>query len=146
MSVVFLNFLQRWVVTTLAVLMADWMVPGIHYDAAPAIILASLLLGFLNAFVRPLLLVFSLPLLALTLGLFVPVLNSLLLLFVSHLVKGFVVEGFWPALWGSLVISFVSIAINLMLGRGVRVETRRGARRKPPNDGGAGGSGPVIDV
>ena len=144
MSGVFFNFLQRWLVTTLAVLVAAWLVPGIHYDTAVTIFLASLLLGFLNAFVRPLLLILSLPLLLVTLGLFVPVLNALLLMFVGRLVRGFEVAGFWPALWGSLVISIVSITINLLLGRGARVQVRRGTTRSPEDKG--GGDGPVIDV
>jgi putative membrane protein len=147
MPVTFLNFLQRWVVTTLAVLVAAWLVPGIRFDTPSTLFLASLLLGFLNAFVRPLLLVFSLPLLVVTLGLFVPVLNALLLLFVGELVKGFEVAGFWPALGGSLVISFVSIVINVLLGRGPRMEVRSGSRRPPGGPSGPGtGNGPVIDV
>ena len=156
MSPAFLQFLQRWVVTTLAVLVASWVVTGIHYDTTSTLLLASLLLGFLNAFVRPLLLILSLPLLVLTLGLFVVVINALLLLFVGELVKGFVVDGFWTAFWGSAVISFVSIVVNLLLGRGPQVQVRRGPVR-PPSDkdggpgapgasGAPGGTGPVIDV
>jgi putative membrane protein len=79
--------------------------------------------------------------------LFVPVLNALLLLFVGELVKGFEVAGFWPALGGSLVISFVSIVINVLLGRGPRMEVRSGSRRPPGGPSGPGtGNGPVIDV
>ncbi|MBN9693830.1 MAG: phage holin family protein [Verrucomicrobia bacterium] len=144
--VTFLNFLQRWVVTTLAVLVAAWMVPGLRYDTASAVILASLMLGFLNAFVRPLLLLFSIPLLVLSLGLFVPVLNALLLMLVDKFVKGFHVAGFWPAFWGGLVISVVSIVINLMLGQGPQVQIRRGPRPPRNKDGGPGGGGPIIDV
>ncbi|HAB19648.1 MAG TPA: phage holin family protein [Verrucomicrobiota bacterium] len=144
MSGVFFNFLQRWLVTILAVLVAAWLVPGIRYDTAVTIFLASLLLGFLNSFVRPLLLILSLPLLLVTLGLFVPVLNALLLMFVGRLVRGFQVDGFWPALWGGLVISIVSITINLLLGRGARVQVRRGTPRSPGDKG--GDDGPVIDV
>ncbi len=147
MSVTFIQFLQRWVVTTLAVLVAAWLVPGIHCDTTATVFLASLLLGFLNAFVRPLLLLFSFPLLVVTLGLFVPVLNALLLMFVGQLVKGFHVSGFWPALWGSLVISGVSIFINLLLGRGFRMEVRRAGGSPRNNKRGPGdGDGPVIDV
>lgn len=144
--VTFLNFLQRWVVTTLAVLVAAWMIPGLRYDTASAVILASLLLGFLNAFVRPLLLLFSIPLLVLSLGLFVPVLNALLLMLVDKFVKGFHVAGFWTAFWGGLVISVVSIVINLMLGQGPTVQIRRGPRPPRNDDRGPGGGGPIIDV
>ena len=144
--VTFLNFLQRWVVTTLAVLVAAWMIPGLSYDNASAVILASLFLGFLNAFVRPLLLLFSIPLLVFSLGLFVPILNALLLMLVDNLVKGFHVAGFWAAFWGGLVISVVSIVINLMLGQGPQVQVRRGPRPPRNKDGGPGGNGPIIDV
>jgi putative membrane protein len=144
--VTFLNFLQRWVVTTLAVLVAAWMIPGLSYDTASSVILASLFLGFLNAFVRPLLLLFSIPLLVLSLGLFVPILNALLLMLVDNLVKGFHVAGFWAAFWGGLVISVVSIVINSMLGQGPQVQIRRGPRPPRNKDGGPGGNGPIIDV
>ena len=145
MFVVFLNFLQRWVVTTLAVLLAAAMVPGIRYDTTATLLLASLTLGFLNAFVRPLLLIFSIPLLVFTLGLFIPVLNALLLLLVNHLVRGFVVPGFWSAFWGGIVISSVSIVLNLLLGKGPKF---RGSirRNKPRGSDPGAGSGPVIDV
>ena len=150
MSERILPFLQRWAVTTFAVLVAAQVVRGIHYDTTVTVLVASLLLGFLNAFVRPLLLLLSLPLLIFTLGLFVQVINALLLLFVGQLVKGFVVDGFWSAFWGSLVISLVSMVTNLLVGRGPRIEVRRGggppasAPRRDDDD--PRGGGPVIDV
>jgi len=145
MSAALLPFLQRWLVTMLAVLVAAKVVHGIQYDSAASILVASLMLGFLNAFVRPLLLLLSLPLLVVSLGLFVVVINALLLLLVGEVVRGFHVDGFWSAVWGSLVVSLVSMVTNLLLGRGPRVEIRRG-RAGPKRDDGPGGSGPVIDV
>ncbi|MFM7213378.1 MAG: phage holin family protein [Verrucomicrobiota bacterium] len=149
MPVTFLSFLQRWVITTLAVLVAAWIVPGISYRDAGSLILASLVLGFLNAFVRPILLLLSLPFLILTLGLFVPVVNALLLLLVADLVTGFRVGGFWDAFWGGLVISITSMCVNALLGKGPKVQFKRGgSRRRGPGNGsdGPGGSGPIIDV
>lgn len=152
----FLQFLQRWVVTTLAVLVASTVVRGIKYDSITAILVASLLLGFLNAFIRPLLFVVSATLLVATvrslltvvLGVvLIPVINAVLLMFVGGTVKGFHVAGFWAAFWGGLVIGIVSLVASLFLGRGPKVEVRRGGRPKNPSDGpDAGGSGPVIDV
>ncbi|MBX3732069.1 MAG: phage holin family protein [Verrucomicrobiae bacterium] len=148
----FLSFLKRWVVTTLAVLVAAQVVGGIRYDSTATVLVASLLLGFLNAFVRPLLLLLSLPLLVVSLGLFIVVINALLLLLVAELVKGFVVNGFWSAVWGSLVISAVSMLTNALMGQGPRMDVRRSRhgshkgtsrdndRNDPP------GGGPVIDV
>lgn len=138
------DFLQRWVITTVAVLVATHVVSGIHYDHWAALLAATLLLGLLNAFLRPVLLVLSLPFLILTLGLFSLVINALLLLLVGELVKSFHVAGFWPAFWASLVISVISVLLNSLTGTGsARVTVRRG-RIKRPKDG--DGPGPVIDV
>ena len=102
------RFVVRWAVTTIAVMVASAVIRGIRYDTVAALIGASLLLGILNAFVRPFLLIISVPLILLTLGLFIFVLNGLLLLLVPHVVVGFHVDSFWSAFWGAIVISLVS--------------------------------------
>ena len=102
------RFVFRWAVTTIAVMVASSVIRGIRYDTVAALIGASLLLGILNAFVRPFLLIISVPLILLTLGLFILVLNGLLLLLVPHVVVGFHVDSFWSAFWGAIVISLVS--------------------------------------
>ncbi|MBI2947277.1 MAG: phage holin family protein [Verrucomicrobia bacterium] len=137
-------FLQRWAITTLAVLVAANVVNGIHYDTIGGLLVASLLLGVLNAFLRPVMLLLALPLLIVTLGLFTLVINALLLSFVGWLVRPFHVDSFGAAFWGSLVISIVSLVVNLMLGtHQVKMETRRGQK---PRGGRDSGDGPVIDV
>jgi len=140
------KFIQNWLINTLAVGIAGCIVKGIHYDTFPDLVIASLLLGILNAFLRPVILLLALPLLVVTLGLFLLVINALLLYFVGILLHPrFYVDDFWSAFWGALVISIVSIALNTLTGRGgARVEFRRG--RRPPGPDGAGGGGPVIDV
>ncbi len=90
-------FLIRWFITTLAVMAAAWVLPGISYDTTGALIGASLLLGIINAFVRPVLLLLSLPFIIVTMGLFIFVVNALLLLLVSSLVPPFHVDGFGNA-------------------------------------------------
>lgn len=140
------SFLQRWLINTLAVLVAAYVVPGIHYSRPLDIIIAALVLGILNAILRPLLLLLSLPLLVFTLGLFTLVINALLLLLVSRLVgeSHFHVEGFGSAFLGALIISIVSLVLNLLTGTGnARVTFQRKKASPPPdkNDG-----GPVIDV
>jgi len=102
------RFVFRWAVTTIAVMVASSVIRGIRYDTVAALIGASLLLGILNAFVRPFLLNISVPLILLTLGRFILVLNGLLLLLVPHVVVGFHVDSFWSAFWGAIVISLVS--------------------------------------
>ena len=138
------KFIQSWIINTAAVLVAVSIVPGIHYDKTVDLLVASLLLGILNAFFRPILLLLALPLLIFSLGLFVLVINALLLYFVGLLLPGFQVGGFWAAFWGALIISIVSLVLNSLTRTGnSRIEFRRG-RRPPGSDG--GGGGPVIDV
>ena len=102
------HFVFRWAVTTIAVFVAAPIV-GINYgDKLGCLVGASLLLGIVNAFVRPVLLVLSAPLILLTLGLFIFVLNGLMMLFVSEVVPCFKVPGFWSAIFGAIIISIVS--------------------------------------
>src|ERR1044071_9563129 len=143
MSASLKEFLWRWFVNTIAVMVAAKVVPGIECSNVTALLAASLLLGTFNALLRPLLWLLSLPLVILTLGLFALVINALLLYLVSHLVKSFAVADFRAAFWGSLVISLVSVARKLMTGASARrVESRRSKTRGDRRDGG----GPVIDV
>ena len=139
------RFLQSWLVNTLAVLVAVYLVKGIHYHKPLDLVVASLFLGILNAIVRPFLLFLALPLLIFTLGLFTLVINALMLYFIGNLLQpNFSVESFSAAFWGALVISLVSIILNIITGSSrakVRFE-----RRPPPPGGGHGGGGPVIDI
>jgi putative membrane protein len=138
------SFVQRWFVTTLGVLLASGIVSGVRTDAVLSLLAASLLLGILNAFLRPILLILALPLLLVTLGLFTFVINALLLYLVGNVVKGFHVDGFGAAFKASLVISFVSLIANSLLGTGeVNPQTTRRRTDLPPSDD---GGGPVIDV
>jgi putative membrane protein len=140
-----LPFIKRWLITTVSVWLAAHVVHGIYYTA-PGLFLAALLLGLLNAFVRPVMMVLSLPLLIFTLGLFMLVINALLLWSVGTILKGFRVEGFAAAFWGSLIISITSLVLNILTKtNSARVEFRSGKppRRPPPDDD---SNGPVIDV
>ena len=101
-------FVIRWLVTTIAVLVAAHLIPGVSYDGWGALLGASLLLGIINAFVRPILLLLSLPWIIITMGLFIFVINALLLLLVSKIVPAFQVAGFWSAFFGAIIISLVS--------------------------------------
>lgn len=102
------HFIFRWAATTVAVMVASSIIRGIRYDTVATLIGASLLLGILNAFVRPFLLILSAPVILLSLGFFILVLNALLLLLVPSVVVGFHVDSFWSAFWGAIVISIVS--------------------------------------
>src|SRR5688572_29903310 len=91
------EFTQRWIITTVAVLVAAHIVSGIRYESWQGLLVATLVLGLLSAFVKPVLVLISLPLLLATLGLFLLVINALLLYVVGHLLKGFHVETFGAA-------------------------------------------------
>lgn len=138
------SFLQRWLANVLGVLVAANVIHGIHYETFLGLLLAALLLGILNAFVRPIMIILALPLLLFTLGLFILVINAFLLYFVGSVLSTFRVDSFGSAFLGALIISVISMTVNWLLGSGEpRVQvTRRGPR--PPRRG--DGQGPIIDV
>lgn len=105
-------FLIRWMVTTVAVFVAEKLLPGIRCESVGALLGASLLLGIINAFVRPALMLLSLPFIIVTMGLFIFVVNALLLLFVSKMIPAFHVESFWSAFFGAIIIGFVSWVLS----------------------------------
>ena len=110
-------FVIRWLVTTIAVLVAAHLIPGISYDGWGALLGASLLLGIINAFVRPILLLLSLPFIIITMGLFIFVINALLLMLVSKIVPAFQVAGFWSAFFGAIVISLGQLDAEFVFPR-----------------------------
>ena len=140
------RFLQSWTINTVAVLVAAVILQNhITYDNKLAnLLVASLLLGILNAFVRPILMLIALPLLIFTLGLFTLVINALLLCFLARLLPFFHVDSFGYAFLGALIISVISIALNVLTGN-ARVSVQRRPPPGPPKPPG-GGDGPVIDV
>ncbi|MEO7168034.1 MAG: phage holin family protein [Spartobacteria bacterium] len=102
------HFVFRWAITTVAVMFAASIISGIRYDSAASLVGAALLLGILNAFLRPVLLLLMAPLIILTLGIFIFVVNGLMLLLVNSFVHGFHVDSFGSAFWGAILISIVS--------------------------------------
>ena len=141
------KFLQSWVINTLAVAVAAFTLRGgIVYRSPTDLIIASLVLGILNAFLRPILLLMALPLLVFTLGLFILVINAVLLWFVGQISpEHFVVKDFSSAFWGALIIGVISLVLNSLTGSGnSRIQVHRGGR--PPGSDKGGGGGPVIDV
>jgi putative membrane protein len=102
------HFVFRWAITTVAVMVAASLVGGIRYDSVASLLGAALLLGILNAFLRPILLLLAAPLIILTLGIFIFVVNGLMLLLVNQIVRGFHVDSFGSAFWGAILISIVS--------------------------------------
>ncbi len=103
----------RVLITSIAVFLAVMIVPGIEVDSLLAGFAAVLVLTVLNLLVRPILLMLTIPLIVLSLGLFLIVINALLLEFTAYLVSGFSVTGFWPAVGGAVVISLVTMVLNI---------------------------------
>ena len=114
--------LLRWVVLTAAVLAASWLLEGIRVDGLVSAVLAAATLGLLNAFLRPLLILLTLPLNIVTLGLFTFLINALMLKIASELIPGFTVHGFWTAVIGALIIGLVSWLLNAFIGGRGKVE------------------------
>ena len=122
------RFLLRWLINALAIYVASKVVPGIYVRDEWAIIAVALILGLVNALIRPLIKFFTCPLIILTLGLFLFVINAAMLGLTAwvagQLGIGFEVAGFGAALWGALVISLVSLALTLLI-RGEEKEKPR---------------------
>jgi putative membrane protein len=102
------HFVFRWMITTVAVMIVPAFLSGVRYDNLGVLIGAALLLGILNAFVRPVLLLLSMPLILVTLGFFILLINALMLRLVPTIVIGFHVDSFGSAFWGALLISTIS--------------------------------------
>lgn len=112
-----LVLLIRWLVITLAILFASTILSGIHVASLTTAIIAAAILGIVNTFLRPVLLVLTLPLTLLTLGIFAFVLNAFMLLLVAYFVPGFEIDGFFWAFMGALIISVVSWIANRFINK-----------------------------
>lgn len=107
-------FLARLVTMTLAVIITDWLLPGIHVSGVPAAIIISLVLSILNLLVKPLLIFLTLPITVFTFGIFLFVINALIVLIAAWLVPGFQVDGFWWALAFSIILSISSSVLEAL--------------------------------
>lgn len=116
-----MGFLVRLIANALAILTAAYIMPGIQVSGGLAVLAAALVLALVNAIVRPILLLLTLPFTLLTLGLFIFFLNAFCLWLTSVLVKGFEVEGFWTAVGGAIIVSIVSWIVTVMLSDRGRV-------------------------
>ena len=112
-----MRILINWLVTTVAILITAYLLPGVTMRSLAAAVVTALVLGLINAIVRPILIVLTLPLTIVTLGLFIFVLNALLVLLTSAIVPGFEVRSFWWALLFSLVFSLVSFVLHRIVPR-----------------------------
>lgn len=109
-----LNMLIRWVLLALGLLFTAWIVPGISFVSFGSALWAAFVMGIVNVIIRPILLILTLPITILTLGLFAFIINALMFLLVAKIVPGFTVLGFWPALFGSIILSILSVIVNMI--------------------------------
>ena len=107
-----MRFLARLLLNGIAIIVAAWLVPGLNLAGTGSALAAGVILGFVNAIVRPILFVLTLPITLVTLGLFIFVLNAACLGLTAALIPGFSIDGFLPAIIGSLVVSVVSWMLN----------------------------------
>ena len=120
-----MTFTIRFLVNALALFLISYFsFQGIHADSITALLIGALVLGLANAFVRPLLMVLSCPLVVLTLGLFTLVINGVIFYFVLKWLPGWHIPGYWPAFWGALVTTIISWIVSLII-RDVSAERQR---------------------
>jgi putative membrane protein len=108
-------FLLKWFITVLSIFIVTNLFGIIHVEDLKALLLAALILGILNAILRPILIILTLPINIFTLGLFTLVINGFILYVVSGLVSGFEIASFWRAFWAALLISIVNALINFLI-------------------------------
>ena len=116
------GFWVRFFITACGLLIATWLLDDIHLGGAMSLFLAALALCAVNAIVRPIMLLLTLPITVVTLGLFLLVLNGAMLGLAALLVPGFIIEGFWTALFGAIVISMTGMVANWFIGPKGRIE------------------------
>ena len=114
------SFVIRWLITAAAVWVAAKLVDGIHLEGWESTLLVALILGLLNVFVKPLLVLIGFPAIVMTLGLFLIIINTELLGLCAWIAGKFdsihfAIDGFWDALWGAIIISIVSWVLNMIL-------------------------------
>jgi putative membrane protein len=110
-----MSFLLQWLVSGLAIIITAYLLPGVKLTGFFAALVTALILGLINAFIRPVLILLTLPLNILTLGLFTLVINALLIMLAAAIVPGFTVQGFWWALLFGLVLAIVNYALGAMV-------------------------------
>jgi putative membrane protein len=108
-------FLLHWAITGFALWVASHVFKGMQFSSTSSLVVSALLLGLANAIVRPLLVLLTLPLTLLTFGLFLLVINALMLLLVAKVVNGFKISGFWTAFWASIFMAVLSFVLGAFL-------------------------------
>ena len=115
----------RWIILTAAILITSYLMDGIKVSGFFSAFFTAALLGILNAFFRPILIVLTLPINILTMGFFTFIINAVMLLMAQGVIPGFSIDGFWSAVFGSIVIGLISWVLNILINQNGRVEVIR---------------------
>jgi putative membrane protein len=107
-----MNILLNWIISSLIVIVVAYILPGVHVESFLTALAVSLILGVLNLLIRPLLILLTLPITLITFGLFLIVINALLLLLTDAIVPGFTIDGFWWAVGYSLLVSLINVLLQ----------------------------------
>lgn len=107
-----MSTILKWLGYALTVMFVAWIIPGISVENFLSALLVAVVLGLINVFIKPILMLITLPINFITLGLFTLVLNALLLMLAGYVTPGFDVDGFWSAFFGALILSILSAIIN----------------------------------
>lgn len=127
MSAYLTDFLIHWAIMSLSLWVASYIFNGIKFSDKSSLLISALMLGFVNAVLRPILLILTFPLTLLTFGLFALVLNALMIMLVANLVKGFKLSGFWTAFFVGIFIALFSLFIEYLLpSQGVMIMNTSG--------------------
>jgi len=122
------GFILRCAIVALGLWLATKILPGLQFDTAGTLLAAALLLGIVNAIIRPIAVILTLPLTLVTLGLFLIVINAGMLGLVALMLSGFAVSSFWTAIAGSLIVSLTSWIASGLIGNNGRLEVISGKR------------------
>ena len=109
-----MKIMMHWVVSALAILITAYVLPGVHVDGLVTALILAVVLGAISVFLRPILIFLTLPITILTLGLFVLIINGLLVMLASYIVPGFTVDSFWWAFLFGIVLAIVSSVLHML--------------------------------
>lgn len=130
MSQNIIEFLAHWGITALSLWLTSFIFHGISFANKKSLFLSALLLGFANAVIRPIIIILTIPLTLITFGLFLLVINALMMLLVSALVPGFRISGFWTAFFASIVVTVLSLIVGTFIFQSddysIEIPSRRG--------------------
>ena len=139
-----IKFLIKWFVNIIALSVVIHLVAGVSVDNVETVLVAALILGLLNAFIRPFILIITLPITVLTFGFFTLIINGFLFYLAARFVPGFTVAGFWNAFWAALLFSVISSLLNFLLTPKIPIRYDFFGRKDDDDD--HTGKGDFIDV